>query len=146
MSQMSHASHQTIVNVIRSVARIQQTNKAISKLKALSFFLAVFFIYKHFFIKINQSYGFCASQSLKLSRRTCFCVFKYVFVEGEFPSDTTWKTVFVENVDFNILSFKSGPYNNFWPTTLGDLNVILAVQNGFPANWIKSSDTLFFTN
>ena len=38
----------------------------------------------------------------------------------------------LKNVNFNLLSFKSCPYdNNTWPISLVDLNIILGAWNGF---------------
>ena len=105
------------------------------------------FSYINFFpFKIDQSFGFWAGQSLKLSINTYFCGFNSSLAVNSHVAKPE-RLATLENVNFNLLSFKRRPYDNdFWPISFGNLNIILGVWNSFSVNCRESYDRLFFLN
>ena len=101
------------------------------KQKALSFYTTDFSHINFLSYKIDQTFGFWVGQSLKLSRNTCFCGFKFFF-DGELPRSKTWQDGPLKNVNFSLLSLKRCLYDNdFWSISLGDLSKILGAWNVF---------------
>ena len=74
--QMSHASHQAIVNATKYAIRLATTSKRgkvlIFKSKAPSFHTKEFSYINFFPQQKKQIFGFWVGQSLKLRRNTCF--------------------------------------------------------------------------
>ena len=99
----------------------------IFKPKAPSFHTTEFSYLNYFPQKIDQIFGFWAGQGLKLRRNTCFRRFKSsLAVSFHVPKPVR---LALKNVNFILSSFKLCPYgNNFWPTNLGDLNIILVLK------------------
>ena len=124
----------------------RQGKVPIFKPTAPSFLHYKIFLYKLFPIENRPNFWFWAGQGLKLWRNTCFCWFKSSLALNFHVYTKTWKVGSLENVNFNLLSFKRCPYDDSWPISLGDLNIILGAWNGFSGKCRESCDRLFFLN
>ena len=128
----------------RIAATSRREKVVIFKPKPPSFYTTEFSYMNSFPQNIDQIFDFWVGQSLKLRRNACFRGFKFSLAV-KFHVKKTWKVGSLKNVNFNFLSFKRCPYDNdFWPISLGDLNKILGVWNGFSGNCREGCDQLFF--
>ena len=91
----------------------------------------------------KQIFVFWAGQNLKLRRNICFRGIKSsLMVNFHVPKPE--KVGSLKNVKFKLLSFKRFPHgNDFWPISLGDLNIILGAWNCFSENYRESCDRFF---
>ena len=104
------------------------------------------FLYKLFPIENRPNFWFLGGPRSKIMKKYLFLSI-YVFFGAESPRTNTWKIGSLKNVNFNLLSFKRCPYDNdSWPSSLGDLNVILGAWNDFSGKCCKTCDQPFSLN